>query len=241
MLALLTALASSSFDGTAEPESRIRHLECFSIVRIFEHEIRQKRAPADIVADLSTQCTRLQGERKGVCLELLNKSASQIESLLGEQKRPDQICEEIGYARSFTPGYAVSRALCEEIVEHVRGHQGGARYRLPWKSRFGARDSKEESDRDVRRPRVENEDSEWERHARGHLSSFRHVFQERFGARRLCRDVRGQLRAVCETITGFVMHGMNEELAREANSTAICDELAGRHLLSFDDTPKKEG
>jgi hypothetical protein len=102
------------------PDDRIRHFECFNLVRVIQRETAAGKTELDVTNSLSTHCDRLDDIRKNICIAIVPGQVPKIVELLGEKKTPDVICESLGFTRTFGAGRVIPRDQCTSNVELIR-------------------------------------------------------------------------------------------------------------------------
>jgi hypothetical protein len=114
---LFFALSVSSSDN---PDDRIRHLECFDIVRGVEHALQGGKKEPDMLGPLRDHCATLPDSRKNICTTIITIHLRGIIDLLQEKKRPDFVCDFLGYPRRFGTNRIIPNDNCVRIVEALR-------------------------------------------------------------------------------------------------------------------------
>ena len=128
---------SRVISGQSRPaplSDRIRHFECYSIVRIVAGELA-RLDEADVIGSLTKHCQKLRHLQKDVCNDIVSKRLPEIRFLLQQKKRPDQVCDAIGYNRSFLSGHTVSKRFCGIIVNRLRSAVRDNTFK-PWRKRL---------------------------------------------------------------------------------------------------------
>jgi hypothetical protein len=113
---------------------RIRHFECFSLVRIVSEELATQDDP-NVAGSMTKHCQKLGDLQKDVCNDIISKKLPDIRVLLRQKKRPDQVCDAIGYNRSFSSGHTVSKRFCGIIVDKLRTAVHDSSFK-PWRNRL---------------------------------------------------------------------------------------------------------
>jgi hypothetical protein len=117
MALLLLFSASKSANATID---RVRHFECFNVVRQVDHALREHKSANNLTAELTAHCNRLRDNRQTICLSLVPSAIANITAQLSNKTLPGVICESLGYLRPFTGGRLVTPAQCEKFVEFGR-------------------------------------------------------------------------------------------------------------------------
>jgi hypothetical protein len=123
--------------STVFVSDRIRHFECYSLVRIVSAELAAQD-DTDLIGSLTEHCQKLPDLQKDVCNDVISKKLPEIRVLLQQKKRPDQVCDAIGYNRSFSSGQTVSKRFCGIIVNKLRNSVHNSKFR-PWRNRLRSR------------------------------------------------------------------------------------------------------
>jgi hypothetical protein len=136
MLSLLVAFSTSRGDlsDATSPAltSRLRHFECYNIVRIIDHNKKAGNADSYSVDYLSTHCARLQDFRRNICQTLVPSRFANISAQLAEKRRPHQICDSLGFARSAAAGSCVvSRDQCARFADKAKRETESGKAKLP--------------------------------------------------------------------------------------------------------------
>jgi hypothetical protein len=217
MLPFLSSFCLSKGPFSSVSDTRFPHFECFSLVRIVAHESRQGRSTDAIQSELALHCNRLADARKDICLAIVNGSTARILALVADQKRPDQICEEIGYGRTFEGVSGVTRESCQLVGDRLLNALKEARG----------------IDQPKQHPAIEEFGTKRNPLTLLNRDSLPRFFRRRMRGDRICLEFEETQRAGCHTVVGLLMRGLRDEVAQGANSTYLCDQLEARHLVSF--------
>jgi hypothetical protein len=183
------------------PDEHVRHLECFNIVRVVERETAAHKSPADVLPGLLTHCGRLPDARKNICLALVPDQVERMIALLAESKRPDEICEGLGYARSLRSGRFIEKDKCSELVDVIR----------------------KENENSAALPKEDD--------AAAVLRPHRGDGPGRMGVPRVCRDLPHDQRIVCMIIARFVGRGNGVDDVSAMAPDVVCEKLYDRRLI----------
>jgi hypothetical protein len=199
-LILLTQSINITFDGPVNTE-RIRHFECFNVVRIVDRATRDNK---DGTSDeLSAHCNKLHNPRKEICLALVPSQVANITAQLAEKRRPDEICESLGYARHFGGGREITSERCARVVDLVRDNPASAPEEAAAK----------EPGLKLPKPFGKN------------------GLTRLFGFSPACKSIAPEERIVCHVISRFVARA--DDLDSKATADEICEKLVTKHLIKI--------
>jgi hypothetical protein len=206
MLACLFLLAQSrnvTFDGAVNTD-RVRHFECFNVVRIIDRATRSDKEATAISDEVSAHCNKLPNPRKEICSAIIAASLANITAQLADTRRPDAICESLGYPRPFAGGREITAERCASVVDLVKaepapaeGDQGGKKVPL------------------IKLPKPFG----------------RRGIARIFGFSAACKSVAQEERLVCHVISRFVLRGQG--IDKSTSSGAICEKLDAKHLIKI--------
>jgi hypothetical protein len=215
MLALLLSLSLSepetvrSVPRPPTSESRIRHFECFNIVRLTEHSVTIGRSPENITALLTTHCDKIADTRKNICLSLVPAKIPTILAQLQDKKHPEDICTSLGFERLVTYSRTMEKEKCVKIVDQLKEYQ---------------KTNESIADAEPRFPKLPG----------SALSGSKLGFQRRFfGAPKFCREMEKEDRISCNIVTRVALRKTKTELDTGVASATICDKLQETKYLNF--------
>jgi hypothetical protein len=119
-LILYSASVPSVSKSVSLTIDRLRHFECFNVIRQIDRRLREHKSPENVTAELTAHCSKLRDFRQNICLSLIQLNISNITIQLSEKRLPGVICETLGYTRPFTGGRLVTPGQCEKYVDLVR-------------------------------------------------------------------------------------------------------------------------
>jgi hypothetical protein len=215
LLLLLTTPAPEAEDSlrARTTEERVRHFECFNVVRIVEHSIRAGKDISAITEELSAHCEKLLDPRKNICRALVPAHVSNISDQLSAKQRPDVICESLGFARHFGGGRVVSKAQCIRYVDLARAEINESK-------------ATEEKDSGIHLPRPFSKLTD----------AFRAGGLRRFlGLTSACKDVPGNEKIECHVIARLFNRALRDSGDKDGTSAEICQKLNERHLIKLSD------
>jgi hypothetical protein len=99
---------------------RFQHLDCFAVVRVVDREIELGKNDTAIASELSAQCDSGDVYRKTICSRIADHRIPKIRELVSKGRRPDFICDALGYTRSFASGHPVSQSTCLSVADDLR-------------------------------------------------------------------------------------------------------------------------
>jgi hypothetical protein len=172
-----------------------------------------------------------------VCLDIISQHIPKIQTLIGDKKRPDYVCDAIGFGLNFSGRSIVARSKCIAIVDEVRKPFESGRSRL-WQSNSAnvTRPQVLEVEEPISPKKLASE--VYARSGmfaqsgagRGALKDFlRSVLHEP----EACLPFKGDDRLTCHVISRFLSRRMHEEFGKGLDSSALCDRMVERHLISY--------
>lgn len=224
MFALLSAFAmchlSEKFEHKKHkifphmPADRIRHFECFNIVRMIDRMEHANKKEDEIKKALETHCEKLEDPRKNICVQIVPSQVEKINGLLKEKKRPDFICDSLGFSREFGHGRVISKEKCAALVDSVKK-------------------SHEEASKGQDLPPALNGTKKLI-----HMNMTHEMLKAPWMHKTLglgvCRTIEDhEERRTCHVVARFTMRLMHEEVEKGADSTAICEKLAEKKFIKF--------
>jgi len=210
-------------------DDRLRHFECFNIVRVIEHESQSGKSEAEITTGLTNHCNHLEDHRRNICETIVPSQIPRVLELLKDKKRPDFVCEVLGFARGFGSGRLVSKANCITIVDSIRKEPGDepVRPKVLDDEQMRERVWTERDGRPVRM-RFDRPDDRFDRMLPMRLPR----------GPEICQAMDGDQKTVCMVLSRLVLRGMKEELRSGMSSEEICQKLEERHLIKLTDSEK---
>jgi hypothetical protein len=222
MLAVFAVAALARRDTDAKnslrprlKESRIRHFECFNVVRLVEQGRQMGRSRANLTAFLESHCERLIDPRRDICLSIVPDKVRQILLFLEDNKPHEEICSSLGFKRIAGPGRVIEKDQCIRIVDLVKADR--AKQQNTSRTSVGGRDSTEQFS-----------------------GFFRHLaFRRRFASgSEICREVEENDRKTCHIVARLVLRTMPAAIEEGASSRALCSELQRHRYLNFSGKPQ---
>jgi hypothetical protein len=215
---------SLSFSRLDPHDDRHSQFECFEVVRIVDREFHGGKSATEISSIVESRCASLYERRKNVCLGIASNQTQRIIDLLTEKKRPDFICEVLGYPSDSARERAISKEKCLKIVESFRSDTNETEPEprpLPLRP-IGLRE-------DVARPVI----AEGDPRPFGLRDTPRKSFAERHlrHGPPVCRKVEPEDRMPCLILARFVKRGMAQELKDGASAGEICKKLEDRGMI----------
>jgi hypothetical protein len=172
--------------GLRQGQDRIRHFECFNIVRVIERESRANKSRPEISSGLMTHCSRLNDFRQNICAAIVPGRITEALGLLEQKRRPDFVCEMLGYSRWFGNSRFVSEATCIKVIDEVRQlpdvKSGKSPFKRGGRQPFEAVDGGREPNPDELPARRKKRDRPWppnERDPKGRGGKFADKFPRR--------------------------------------------------------------
>jgi hypothetical protein len=217
MFAFLFFFFASSVDDEESSRDRhsherVRHFECFNVIRIIDHAIRDGKSTSAITDELSSHCTKLADPRKNICQSIVPLHISNITTQLSDKKHPDEICESLGFIRHFS-GRVISTSQCVRFVNLTRFEVA---------AQTESSDEKKKSLLPLPRPFSKL----------GSVLSKR-SFRRFFGFSSVCKDVTADERIGCHVISRLVGRELPENIDRNVTNLEICQKLNDRHLIKL--------
>jgi hypothetical protein len=99
---------------------RLRHFECFNVVRQIDHGLREQKSTETLNSELTAHCSKLRDDRQAICLSLIPSKIPNITAQILNKTLPVVICESLGYVQPFSGGRLITPAQCEKFVDLVR-------------------------------------------------------------------------------------------------------------------------
>jgi hypothetical protein len=209
-------------------------------VRLIDHKSQGGRSESDIAEGLSAHCRRLDQQRLNICSTIIPDHIPRILELLRDRKRPDFICEVLGYARGFGSGRLISKDSCVRIVDVIRtepGKDSVDRVLLKKPKLLEEPPPRRAERRELRERALPEHDNRpfglRRRDDAGH---------EKMGAGRhfgrgpeACQKMENDEKMMCMVLSRLVLRGMRDELGAGMSSEEICKKLEERHLISLTD------
>jgi hypothetical protein len=186
---------------------RLRHFECFNIVRIIDHAVRDGKGAADVTTELTAHCAKLEDSRKNICTSLVPSKVAAITADVSNKTRPDVICEGLGYARPFGGSRQITAAQCAKYVELVRTELAA-----------GGKDEKAH----LPKPFKKRE---------GELG--RGVFGKVFAGSAACKGVEGDERFSCRVIARLISRALRSDVEKAKPASELCQNLGEKHLIKL--------
>jgi hypothetical protein len=235
-------------------DDRIRHFECFNLVRLIERETQAGKGKEEITKVLDEHCARLDDVRKNICTAINPGQVTKILELMTEKKRPEFICEFLGFARSSGSGRLLPKTQCTSIVDRIRGENGPAPAARPAieplsDTSASANTSNPATDDKISRFRNINREPKipsladhqprpfgLHRTFEDHLRPFG---RSHFGFRHMlhgpefCRNLEPEQAMACQMIARLVSRELRDELKSGAGSGEICQKLHDRKLIKL--------
>jgi hypothetical protein len=204
---------------------RIGHFECFNIVRVIERENRANKSTAEIASGLSTYCKHLDDYRKEICEALVPRHIESALKMIKDQRRPDFVCELLGYSRFFGASRVIARDVCIQVIDDIRDSGDRENMKRPAvrRSDDGERPIAGEATRRKDGDQVGKED--------GDTTSRRRETTPH--GPRVCNRLDGEAKGACVAVWRVVSRGMRDELQSGATSDEICERLSERNLIQF--------
>jgi hypothetical protein len=210
MFAVLTFLSTSALNESLAkhdvPIDRLRHFECFNVVRLIDREVRGGKQVADITADLTGHCKKLSEARKKVCLDVISAHVPAIVAQITNKTRPDAVCDSIGFRRPLSGARSIGLDQCVKFVNLVRedgSDSKDSKNRLPkpFKTKTGAQGAS--------------------------------TLHGRFDVNAACKSFAAEEKLSCHIITRLASKGFLNELQKDARSDAICHKLDEKRLIKL--------
>jgi hypothetical protein len=243
MLVLLPLIAFSdpAFESrtAAAPQNvvddRLRYATCSKFVGMIERESHGGKSEAEIAQAIGQMCLMLNDARRNICTTLVPGQLPHILSLLGARKRPDFICEMLGFTRGFAVGRLVRSDMCARIVDRIKNDP---------MSVSRPADSGPDPAPLLRRPAVQPDEAAGESRLpridvdrrpfglRGAAPRKAGLKLFRFGSA-VCRDVEPAEKMTCHVLAKLVIRRMREELDQGASAGEICQKMQEKHLISL--------
>jgi hypothetical protein len=219
---------------------RIGHFECFNIVRVIERENRANKSSAEIASGLSRYCEHLDHYRKEICEALVPRHIESALKMIKDQRRPDFVCELLGYSRFFGASRVIARDVCIQIIDDIRDSGDRENMKRPAvrRSDDGERPMAREATRRREGDQVGKEDSET---TSRHRKTMLHGDEAPPALARtralhgpgVCNRLDGEAKVACVAVWRVVSRGMRDELQSGATSDEICERLSERNLIKF--------
>ena len=217
MLALFAAIAACELPTVANTgfmkfmNDRVCHFECFNIVRQMERAVNDGKEADTIKSEIGKHCEKLSAPRNETCKKMVD-STDKVIGMLKEGKRPDFICDSLGYTRHFRLTTEIPKDKCVAVIDALKKRTHDTTFpRLPMGPKVLEDDEKKQIFKPIRGPLI--------------------PFARRFG---VCKDFENpQDRMVCQIISRIAFHDMHKELEQGVESGAICDAMKEKGLVKF--------
>ena len=195
-------------------KDRICHFECFNTVRVIERLLNDGKDAAFIKSNISAHCLKLQTPRNETCTKMAGKVEKVIDHLQNG-KRPDFICDQLGFTRHFRLPSDIPRSTCVTVVDAIK--KNSQQSFLPHLKR---------ADKLLEEPEKKQEGV----HHMRPMNPF-HPFTRRFG---VCQEFETPKdKMICHMLTRVVMRDMHTEIREGLESSAICDKMQEKGLVKF--------
>jgi hypothetical protein len=190
---------------------RGRYFQCFNIVRAIERETSSGKSESEVLSGLAAHCDRLTDDRKNICLTIVPDQVPTILGHLREKRRPDFVCELIGFLRSKIGTRVMSADTCTTLVDAL------LKDRRPDHPLRGPDDNPEADDRPRAFP---------PRRAAGD-------FIPKMPGPGVCHGVAEDARDACMLLSRFVLRGMRTEVEEGMSAEKICERLDEQKLIQI--------
>jgi hypothetical protein len=216
LLLLLSNCAPEADDSVRAhtSEERLRHFECFNVVRIIEHSLHSNKSATAITDELTSHCAKLTDPRKAICEALVPAHIGNVTAQLSANQRPDVICESLGFVRHFGGGRVVSEAQCIRYADLARA------------------ELKESDNADAQKAPGDRLPRPFSKLAGAFRSG---GFRRFLGLSAACKGVPAEERAGCHGVASLVSRGLSEGIEKAATGEEICKKLNERHLIKLSD------
>jgi hypothetical protein len=187
-------------------EKRIRHFECFNIVRIIGHRKKTGKGDSEITDNLTAHCAKLRPPRRNICEAIVPSRIDNISAQLASKHKPQDICESLGFARPPSARRFVPRDQCVKFAEKAKVQPDGL---------------------DVSGTNVS---------LKGKLPKpfgGRGLFSQLFGKPLLCKAAAPEERIGCYVVARLVIKGLRRDLTASMTGSEICDKLEEKKLIQF--------
>jgi hypothetical protein len=175
-------------------------------VRIIGHRKRAGKVEADITADLTAHCAKLRAPRRNICEAIVPSRIDNISAQLAIKRKPQDICESLGFTRPPPARRFVQRDQCVKYAEKAKTQ--AEKVDAP-----GANES-----------------------LKGKLPkpfAGRGLFSRLFGKVYGCRDAPADERVSCYVVSRLVVKGLRGDLRASMTGDEICDKLEAKKLVQF--------
>jgi hypothetical protein len=198
-------------------EGRIRHFECFNIVKLAETALNEGGSDASVTTALKYHCGNLSDVRQAICLELVPVKIQIILSDLRAKKGSEEICTDLGSPTLLHTVREVAKADCTKMIDSLK------------------QDLKNEGDGSLGLPSAAGSDLS---QLGNTIKSLSKQFVRRMTPRRFtfCRAMDKESRITCNIVSRVALKLMKTELADGTESGEICTKLQKTGFLRLTET-----
>lgn len=220
---------------------RMGHFECFNVVRSVERLVRGGKSVEEITKELDGHCEKVKDPRKNICVQIIPNQIGKIVDFVQEKKRPDYICDMLGYSFNFGSSRLIAKDKCMKYVDAVKSGMSEAHDRRPSLLSIDHDAKVEEMRKHALEPRdlkklpfgLDHHHHRLERPDPNRIMDHHHILHHIRPGAHICHEIEDhEERTVCHIVVRQAMREMKPELEKET-SEKICDLMNEKKLIKL--------